>query len=462
MYPPRLVSGALAMLIFAGCQHYQAKPLDALSAQHALAQRSLTEPELQGFIVAQGFESNDAWDLDRLFLAGYFFSPELDIAHSQINEADGARRTAEALPNPKVSFTPGYNQDANGATPWSFGYALNLPIEISGQRALRRSAAELQIESSHIHFAEVRWGLWSTLRRHLIELHAAESVAQLWRDQQPLLQRTADLVAAQVAAGEVSPLAATKAQIALHQATIDARASERAAVEARSRLAETIGVPLEALANIQFSYQGLDTPSSVANAANLHTQAAQHRLDLVQSLSTYAAAQIALQQEVRRQWPDFALSPGFNLDQGEGKWTLALDFSLPLLNQNQGPIATAEARRATAAAEFIAVQNRVVAEVDRAWAHYTSARKNLATIAALKAQLQRQTQLVQAQQTAGETSQLEVTRARIELVQGTRVALDALIQVEVALAAVEDATQNPFSLPLSRDHSTAFRPRVLP
>jgi len=462
MHPPKIVWGVITLLCLTGCQHYQAKPLDSIATQQSLLLRSLDEPGLRTFISSQALPVRSEWDLPRLFLAGYYFSPELDIASGQIRTALGTRLTADDLPNPSASFTPGYNQDAVGAHPWSFGYALKLPLEIMSQRRLRQSGADVAIEAAQLNFARSRWSLWSTLRRHLIELHAAESVAQLWRDQQPLLNRATELVAAQVAAGEVSPLEATKAQVALHQTELNVRASERAVITARSHIAEAIGVPLTALDGRAISYRGLDTSSMPETLAELHASAAQHRLDLVQSLNRYAASQFALEQEIQRQWPDLSIGPGYNLDQGEGKWALSLDFTLPVFNQNQGPIAVAEARRESVAAEFLAVQNHALAEVDRAWSHYQSTRADLATIASLQTQFRRQTQLVEVLQAAGETSQLDVVRARIELAHGTRSALDAFIQVELALSALEDAVQNPYSLPLSSDQSIASRPRTSP
>ena len=77
--------------------------------------------------------------------------------------------------------------------------------------------------------------------------------------------------------------------------------------------------------------------------------------------------------EVAKQYPDVRLSPGYQYDQGDNEWSLGLSVDLPILNQNQGGIAEAEARRTEAAAKFNAIQAKVVAEIDRGTVVYKAA-----------------------------------------------------------------------------------------
>ena len=65
-----------------------------------------------------------------------------------------------------------------------------------------------------------------------------------------------------------------------------------------------------------------------------------------------------LRLEIARQYPDLHLNPGYEFDQADSKWALGLSIELPLLNQNQGPIAEAEARRLESAARFESLQAR--------------------------------------------------------------------------------------------------------
>ena len=451
MSKPAVCLATLIAAALAGCTTYQKKDLNPVATQTQLESRRLSDPSLQRFLVSHGQPAvADAWDVSRLTLAAFYFSPELDLARAQLAEAEAGVRTAQARPNPTFSFAPGYNVDsAAGVSPWILDYALGVPIELAGKRGYRTSEAQHQAEVARLEVARIAWSARAAVRRALGELHAAEATAELWRDQKPLLAQAAQLVDLQVKAGEVSPLEAAQARIALSRAELAARESERAVAQARSRLAEAIGVPLPAIAGVTLSYRGLDDVSTPFDPAEARRWAAQNRADLLAALASYAASQSALQGEIARQYPDLSVGPGYQLDQGEGKWSLALGVTLPVFHKNEGPIAAAQARREVAAAKFLSLQNRVLAEVDRAAADYTSALGDLATVQAIRASLDQQAKTIRAQQAAGETSRLELTRAQIELADNTRAELEARLRVEQALGAIEDAVQRPLAWPES-------------
>src|SRR5204863_2457362 len=94
-------------------------------------------------------------------------------------------------------------------------------------------------------------------------------------------------------------------------------------------------------------------------------QALLGRPDILAALADYAAAEASLRIEIAKQYPDIHLTPGYQFDQGEHKWSLGIAAELPVLNQNQGPIAEALARREESAARFAALQAKVLAEIDR-------------------------------------------------------------------------------------------------
>ena len=66
---------------------------------------------------------------------------------------------------------------------------------------------------------------------------------------------------------------------------------------------------------------------------------------MLSALAEYAASESALQVQIARQYPDIHLRPGYELDQNKNKWQLGVSMDLPILNQNQGPIAEAKAKR---------------------------------------------------------------------------------------------------------------------
>jgi outer membrane protein TolC len=164
------------------------------------------------------------------------------------------------------------------------------------------------------------------------------------------------------------------------------------------------------------------------------------------SLAEYEATQKALQLEVRKQYPDISLGPGYQLDQTDTKWTLMLSLSLPILNRNRGPIAEAAARREAAAASFLALQSRVLGEVETAVASARAAATQVQAADTLLSALGRQEATAQAAYDVGEISRLDLLGLQAEAVATALTRLDALSRAQSAVGALEDAMQTPLDM----------------
>ncbi len=204
-------------------------------------------------------------------------------------------------------------------------------------------------------------------------------------------------------------------------------------------------MPLGAINEIRLSGGGLVDAPPPSATTEARAWAPLNRADLLGALAAYAASQAVLQGEIARQYPNLTLGPGYQLDQGKEKWSVGIGVTLPVFNRNEGPIAAAEASRAAAAANFLAVQNRVLAEVDRAVADYASVQADLEMVRGLRTTLERQTRLMRSRHEAGEISRLELVRAEMELVDQSRTELAARRRAAHALGAFEDAVQRPLA-----------------
>lgn len=447
MPTPRLLLVSLAAAL-GGCVSYHSKDIDPVASAALLDRRSLEDAGLRKSLAAHGLAAGSEWDLPRLTLAAFYFNPTLEAARARLAAAEAGVRTAEARPNPTFTFTPGQSDETpGGITPWILGYTLDIPVELAGKRAHRTTEAQRVVERARLELASAAWGVHSAVRGALIEWHGAEAEAELGRAQLPLVARVAQLAAAKVEAGDASPVEAAQARTVLARAELAMRASERAVTTARSRVAEAIGVPLWAISEIKLSGGGLVDAPPPSATTEARAWAPLNRPDLLGALAAYAASQAVLQGEIARQYPNLALGPGYQLDQGKGKWSVGLGVTLPVFNRNAGPIAAAEAGRAAAAANFMAVQNRVLAEVDRAAADYASVQADLEIVRGLRTALERQTRLMRARHEAGEISRLELVRAEMELADQSRTELTARQRAARALGAFEDAVQRPLAWP---------------
>jgi len=211
-------------------------------------------------------------------------------------------------------------------------------------------------------------------------------------------------------------------------------------------LAASVGVPARALDGAELSVQVFEQPAAASAAIesdSLRRLALTGRSDLQALLADYAAAEAALQLEVARQFPNIVLGPGYTYDQGDNEYTLGISAELPVFQQNQGPIAEAEAKRREAAARFTARQAEIIGDVDRAAAVYEAATQTVTTADALREGADRHRQQVERSFGAGGVDRPTLITTKLELAAIDLSRFDAVVQQRQAIELLEDALQHP-------------------
>jgi outer membrane protein, heavy metal efflux system len=444
---------ALWAVLLAGCVHYEPRPLAPEQTAAAFESRTLASPEVRDYLavnIGRDFVEwpPKEWDFEMLTWVAFHFHPSLDVARAQWDVAQGGIRTAAGRPNPTVGVTPGYNfHAASGVSPWFPGMTVDVPIETAGKRAKRVAQSRQLAEAAHQNVFTAAWLVRAELRRALLDATAAERRGHALRELATLQQGTVALLEQRRQAGAVSTLDVSTARVALARAEADAGDAERLAATSRSRLAQALGVPLAALTGQRLTDPFADpAPSfSAEGLAAARRQCLQSRPDILVALATYEASQAALQLEIAKQYPDLHLGSGYQWDQGDNKWNLALTLDLPILNRNEGPIAEAEARRREAATQVVAAQARVIAELDAAQAEMAASAAQIAGLEKVDAALRRQAALVHQQLEAGGADRLEEQGAQLELAVGRLALLDARTKAVQAAGLLEDALRIPFA-----------------
>ncbi|MDA8254841.1 MAG: TolC family protein [Betaproteobacteria bacterium] len=428
-----------------GCASYAPKPLSPQASAASFESRSLNDPGLKDYLrrVLPG-ESSQTWNLTTLTLAAFYFNPELDVARAQWDLAKAKTVTAGAIPNPTFGFSPLYNADAgSGLSPWTLGVVLGIPVETAGKRGYRVSGAEHLSEAARLDIATTAWRVRSGLRAALVNLYAAREREQLLASQQEVQARTVKALGSRLRAGEASQPEVTLARLALDQTRLAAEEAGRRRAEAQVGLAQALGLPSAAVQDLALSFDDFQKPLPKLPATDIRQQALRNRPDILAALARYAASQSALQLQIARQYPDLSIGPGYTWDQGARKWSLGVSLTLPVFNQNQGPIAEAEAGRKVAAARFTALQARVVGEIDRNYTGFTKASNKLEVANRLLAGARKQLESARARFAAGETDRLALLGAEQELTASRLARLDTLTQAQQALGSLEDAVQLP-------------------
>jgi outer membrane protein TolC len=451
-----IVPLVLLLIGLTGCVHYHEQPLSPENRLAALESRSLNDEGLRGFVATNlhraqppepRAESLTKWDLESLTLAALYFHPDLEAARAKLASAEAGQTTAGQRPNPTLSVSPTYNGTTLTPSPWIVAASLDVPIETAGKRGYRLAQARQLSEAARLGIATTAWEVRTRLRRALVEMWLAQEAESLLEQQHAAQQDIVRLLEGQLAAGAVTPAEVTRERIAQEQTRLALLDARNRRTQARVQLAGAVGVSSRALEGVTISFEAFAQTTQDMPAAEAHRRALLSRADVLGALAEYAASESALQLEIAKQYPDVHLSPGYEFDQGDHKWGVGLSLELPLLNQNQGAIAEAGARRREAAAKFNSVQARVLGEIESAQAGFDNARQKIAAAATMLEQLQKQERFAQAQFDAGEVSRQSVAAARLERTTAALVQLDARLKAQEALGQLESALQSPLDLP---------------
>ena len=439
----------------AGCAHFESKPLAPEQSAAQFDARRLDNAGLGEFLTRQFGNPPphwplEKWDLNSLTLAAFYFHPDLEVARAQWRVAEAGALTAGARPNPSVSFSPGYDTQIPGNySPWLIPVTLDIPIETAGKRGKRIAEAEKVAESARSSFVMAAWQVRSNVRDALLDFQMSGRRATLLEKQFAAQTEIVKQLQQRLDAGAISRPELTTAQIALNKSQLDLSAAQARRADARSRLAQALGISLAALDDVNLAEDFSSAVPDALTSAEARSVALRSRADILGALADYAAAEADLRLQVAKQYPDLHLGPAYawnNGNAGDSQWSLGVTLELPILDQNQGPIAEAEARRKLAAARFVALQAQVIGAIDRAVAGLAAARQQLQTGATVLAASEQQQKSVAAQVQAGAAERLDLSSAEIELNSVRLAQLDGEAQLQSAIGALEDALQSPADL----------------
>lgn len=448
------VFGTIILLLFMtvfliGCAAYKPKPLSPTHTASSIENRTLDDPDLREYVQEklnyQGTSwSFGQWDFTSLTLVAFYYHPDLDVARAKWGIAQGAIKTAGQRPNPTLSVTPQYTVNASsGVSPWILNVILDFPIETAGKRRYRIAEAKHLSEAARMDLATVAWQVRSRLRTSLVNLFAAEQAVFLQERQLAIQEELVRLMEKRLAVGEVSQPDLLQARLTLDQARLSLSDARKKRAEARTDTATALGLTVHAINGNTLSFDFLENPPRALPPTELREKALLNRPDILSNLSKYAASESALRLEIAKQYPDLHIGPNYLLDKGDQEPGIGISLTLPVLNQNQGPIAEANARREEAAATFLSVQAQVIGQIDRSFAGYQVMLQKLEAADALLSEKKRQQESTQSMFHAGEVDRLALLGGEFELISVMLSRLDALVQAQQSLGLLEDALQYP-------------------
>ncbi|MCW5622390.1 MAG: TolC family protein [Burkholderiales bacterium] len=438
--------------IITGCarQAYVPRAMELNAAVQEYSTRVLDAPALEQYLHAQGVAMEQwplpRWDLGELTLAAFFHRSELHAARARGAAARAqvvlAAQRAPLIASPRVEHHSG---EGASSSPWSLGFDIEIPLTSAARRSAAIERAEYLAQAAELELGARAWQVRSEVRAQLLELHAARLHGDSLEREVAAQQTVVDMLQRRLQEGYAGVSEVDAARLRLAQAKGDLLEATTQVERALGGLAQAVGVPPEALRAATLSFAAFETLPPAPDAAYVRRQGLTNRLDLRRSLLEFDAADATVKLEIARQYPDFSITPGYLWDQGDNMWSFALDLLLPATITHGPAIRAAMAQREAAAREALALQDRLLGEVEARCAVFAQARVAAdAAQAATRMQLARSNQ-IQRQFDVGQADRVELTLAHIEALLVQRRAMAALIDAQRILGQLEDALQVPLS-----------------
>jgi len=435
-----------------GCTTYRSEPLEPAKVAQQFDSRSMSNPGLCQYLGANiGADLTSCpppqWNLAALTLVGFYYSPDISVADARVREADASVITARAVPNPTVHIGPQFREAISpNFAPWGIGsFNLDLPIETAGKRGYRTAEARRLADAARLAAAETAWAVRSRIRAALLQYLLDVRERDLSAREAETLAQVAKLFEQRVNAGGASQPELDLAQSSLQGAKLKVIEIVARVSADRNVLSAALGVPLQAIDSVAFLWPGFDSPpgQNSLSATEIQRLALLNRIDLRRQLAQYAAADEALKLEIAKQYPDVNITGGYSWEGGENIFELGPSAVLPVFNQNQGPIAEAEARRREVAAQFLAMQAGIIEQSQTTLTRYRGALGAL-DAARMAAQFQaKRLRQARRQVAAGESHTVVLAQTKLQDLSAQQGLLDSLTKAQSALGALEDSIQRP-------------------
>lgn len=342
----------LTVLVTSGCQSYAPAPVDLTNHARLFAERMPDASALRAFAEqtrdrdreAPAFDLDDGIDLEEARFLALLLNPALRTVRSQADVARASAELAGLWQDPQISGSFFYVLDKMTRYHWFAGGYLAQTLPITGLPGLEKKLAGTQHELALIEARRSEAAVLNRLEAAWVRSSARQVEVDLLAG---LVQRLSELekVAAALAAGGVlmQPEARifTLARVRYEAELISARGDAR---QSNLQLRSLMGLPPDSSVSFVPRLSLVDRVPADDRRERLLAgplvELAQHQ---------HAVAERRLELEVRKQWPELWVQPGWQEEDAQPRPAFGFSLPIPLWNANAREIAAARAARATAA-----------------------------------------------------------------------------------------------------------------
>ncbi|AOR71885.1 RND transporter [Burkholderia stabilis] len=296
-------------------------------------------------------------------------NPALRGARADVDASAGALMQAGARPNPEVSFLQeGFRRAERTSTA-----LINQTIELGGKRSARLDVASYGREAANASLDEQGAVVRADVIAAFYGLLAAQRQLQVTEESAAIAARSADLAGRRAQAGKVSPVEATKAQVAAAGVQIEVVTARGRVEVAREKLntvmGEVRGDRLAVLGDLEAVPPVEPLPALTAQLDD----APLARIARAEMLRSNAAVSL----ERARRIPDVTISAGVKRVTTGGvpdnQAVVGVSIPIPLFNTNKGALLEATHKAERANADLDRERTRLRLELTQAYANFEAA-----------------------------------------------------------------------------------------
>lgn len=369
-------------------------------------------------------------------------------ARDQLLAARYAAESARAFPNPELEYLAG-NQRSRaglGVAGDARSVSLSQPLDLPWRRMPRIAAADAGFEVATAAAGMQEADLLVSLRTRYFNLLRREAELKNAREDVSTVEEMHSRIAMRVQTGEAARFELIKADAELLNARKNLQAAGVRVEQARSQLRQAVGDGLPAAFTLTGRLR--DVPQ-LPELERLRSEMLQYSPDLKRAQAEVQRAERLLELEKSLRLPAVALRAGVDEDPELRTSRLGLQFSIPLWDRRQAPLAEAAAQLSRSRHEFEGQRFSLAQGLEIAYQQYEIA---LAQVSALESGIVRQAEAALRVATAayrfGERGFLEVLdaqrvfrAARAELILARHELAGAWIEIERLRALPKEEKQ---------------------
>ena len=375
-------------------------------------------------------------------------NPRLTAAERDVGIARGQRIQAGALINPELSYEHdiqiGASKNPSGESPET-NVQISQLFELFGKREARVAVGAAGVDVASIQRNAIRLEVLSDTAIAFVNVLGAQRRIRILDDQIAAIDRLTPLLQRRVEAGASSPAETGRAVVASDLVKADRERVRGSLSSARRELAVLMGDASFRYSAVSGRLEVTGRPPSFQSVI----AAIEANPQLVRWTAMYAQRNAELLLARLKPYPDVRLSAGLRHfdDTGDNMAKVGISIPIPVFDQNQGNILSAQESLAKTAAERAANKAALMRIAGRA---YDSLQASLRELTLL-----RESTLPKAREAAaaigdgygqGRFSLLEVLDAQATLAQAELRQQEALQNFHVAVATIGGLAGNPFSL----------------